>query len=206
MNRLITTILWMSLWLTASSFGTEKESLTKEDRKAIVEYLKKTRNELIDKVKSLTHEQWTYKPGPDVWSVGEICEHILKAESVVLKRVDNQEGMSYKPELITNYRQRAEEVIAFIVGRETKLKAPEPVAPSGLVSSRDEFIRSFENRREETIHFVKSIDKPIKAYYEVFGPIGEVNGYHWLMFISAHTQRHILQLNEVLDNPDFPNR
>jgi hypothetical protein len=48
------------------------------------------------------------------------------------------------------------------------------------------------------------LSKPIKVDYEKFGPIGEVNGYHWLMFFSAHTERHMLQLDEVLSADNFP--
>lgn len=204
MKRVITTILMVGLWVTQSSFLTSQEELNKEDRKAIISYLKKTRGELVHKVKSLTLEQWVYKPAPNVWSVAEICEHILKAEDVVLKRVDNLEGKEHKPELMAGYKEKGEELIAFIVGREKKFQAPEPVAPKGTLASPEEFIKAFDARREATYEFVKTIDKPIKAYYEVFGPIGEVNGYHWLMFISAHTERHTLQLNEVLADPGFP--
>ncbi|MGE0587697.1 MAG: DinB family protein [Cyclobacteriaceae bacterium] len=204
MNKIITTTLVVCLWLMASSFGTEPETLTKEDRKAITTYLKRTRGELVEKVKSLTSEQWTYKPAPEVWSVAEICEHILKAEAVVLRRVDNIDAMSHKPELMPGYKEKGEEMIAFIVGREKKFQAPEPVAPEGTISSPEEFIAAFEKRRDETITYVKSLDKPVKAYYEVFGPIGELNGYHWLMFISAHTQRHMVQLDGVVADPGFP--
>lgn len=204
MNRIITTTWVVCLWLATSSFSTDPETLTKEDRKAIISYLKKTRGELIEKVKSLTVAQWTYKPSPEVWSVAEICEHILKAEAVVLRRVDNIAAMTHKPELMSGYKEKGEEMIAFIVGREKKFQAPEPVAPAGTIESPDEFISAFERRREETMAYVKSLNKPVKAYYEVFGPIGEVNGYHWLMFISAHTQRHMVQLDSVVTDPGFP--
>lgn len=204
MQKLLTTLLLIGMVMVNSSFAPPSEQLTKEDRKEITKYLKKTRTELIKKVESLTQEQWHYKPAPEVWSIAEICEHILKAESVVLKRVDNPEAMEYKPELLENYKEKGAEMIAFIVGRQEKFQAPDPVAPSGSIESPEEFITAFEKRRDETVEFVKSIDKPIKAYYEVFGPVGEVNGYHWLMFISAHTERHMIQLAEVLDSSGFP--
>ena len=204
MQKLLTTLLLIGMVMVNSSFAPPSEQLTKEDRKEIIRYLKKTRGELIKKVESLTQEQWHYKPAPEVWSIAEICEHILKAESVVLKRVDNPEAMEYKPELLENYKEKGAEMIAFIVGRQEKFQAPDPVAPSGKISSPEEFITAFEKRRDETVELVKSIDKPIKAYYEVFGPVGEVNGYHWLMFISAHTERHMIQLAEVLDSSGFP--
>lgn len=190
--------------MVGSSSGNPNEELTKEDRKTITQYLKKSRAELISTVKKLTPAQWNYKSAPDKWSVAEICEHIIKAEPVVLRRVDNTEAMKYKPELMAGYKEKGEEMISFIVGRTEKFQAPEPITPVGSFSSPEEFIKAFEERRDETYDYVKSIDKPIKAYYELFGPVGEVNGYHWLMFISAHTERHMVQINEVLNNPEFP--
>ena len=204
MKKIFTTILLLGVWMVNSSFGPPSEQLNKEDRKTIINYLKKTRADLIQKVKSLSDEQWHYKPSADKWSAAEICEHILKAESVVLKRVNNLEGKTHKPELMAGYKEKADELIAFIVGRSQKFQAPEPVAPAGTIESPEEFIKAFELRRDETYQFVKTTDMPIKSYYEVFGPIGEVNGYHWLMFISAHTERHTVQLTEVLNDPGFP--
>ncbi|MDH4059036.1 MAG: DinB family protein [Cyclobacteriaceae bacterium] len=204
MNRLISTILFLGIWMINSSFVPPSEELSKDDRKAIISYLKKTRSALINKVKSLSPAQWSYKPAPEVWSPAEISEHILKAEAVVLKRVTNLEGKEYKPALTADYKEKGEEMIAFIVGREKKFQAPEPVAPTGTFGSPEEFIKAFEQRRDETIDLVKTIDQPIKAYYEVFGPIGEVNGYHWLLFISAHTERHMVQLDSVVADPGFP--
>jgi hypothetical protein len=204
MKKTLSTLLLVGVWIIGSSFVPEPEELSKEDRKVIINYLKQTRSELIAKVKSLSEEQWNYKPDPEVWSISEICEHIYKAEAVVLKRVDNLDDKEYKPELMANYKAKEKEIIDFIVGRQTKLNAPERVAPEGSYALPKDFIKEFDNRRSETVSYVKILNKPIKAYYEKFGPIGEVNGYHWLMFISAHTERHMLQLDEVLSADNFP--
>lgn len=204
MRKLLTVAFLAVVWIAGSSFSFEEGELTKEDRKRINNYLKKTKSALVGKIKSLSVEQWNYKPTPEVWSAAEIAEHILKAESVVLKRVDNVSDKEYKPELMASIEKKTQEVLDFTVGRATKLKAPEPVAPTNAYATPKAFIEAFAKRRNETNTYVKNLEKPIKAYYETFGPIGEVNGYHWLLFISAHTERHIKQLEEVLNHPQFP--
>ncbi len=194
----------MSMVLVCSAFKPDEGHLTKSDRKEINNYLKKSRTALIEKIESLSDEQWRYKPTPETWSPAEIAEHIFKAESVILRRVETIIEKEYKPELMPNSKQKAEEFVELIVGRKEKFKAPEPVAPTGSFESPKIFIEAFKKRREETNGYVKSVDKPLKAYYENFGPVGEVNGYHWLLFISAHTERHIKQLEEVLNHSQFP--
>ncbi len=203
MKKLMTMLL-LSTFLYSFSFKPEDGSLTKSDRKEINNYLKKTRTSLIKKIESLTDDQWRYKPNPETWSPAEIAEHILKAEAVVLKRVEGIVEKEYKPDQMLGSKEKAEEMIEFIVSRREKFKAPEPVSPSGSFESPEAFIEAFTQRRKETYEYVKSVKRPLKAYYENFGPIGEVNGYHWLLFISAHTERHVKQLDEVLEHSQFP--
>ena len=192
------------VWIIGSSFTVEGETLTKKDKKEIIAYLDESQEALIESIQKLSIEQWTFKPIEESWSVAEICEHIIKAEPVVLKRVVNLEEMEYKPDQVEGYREKAEEMIEFIVGRSQKFQAPEHITPEGTYKTPVSFIEAFKTRRAETKEFVKNLDKPVKAYFENFGPIGEVSGYHWLLFISAHTERHHAQLKEVLANPEFP--
>ena len=35
-------------------------------------------------------------------------------------------------------------------------------------------------------------------------PLGPLDGYQWLVFIAAHTERHLAQLREVKADPKFP--
>lgn len=198
---LLATVVGLFL-LSASTKNDEK--LTKEDKKEILDYLKSSKSELIKQVKGMTQEQWMFKPNDSTWSVAEICEHIFKAEEVVLKRVGNIENMEYKPELLPSAYKKAEEFNSFIVGRSGKFKAPKPVYPEGNFGSPEAFLEAFKSRRMETAKYVKDLDEPVKAYYENFGPVGEVSGYHWLLFISAHTERHTIQLKELVQNGSFP--
>lgn len=204
MKKLLCMLLLAGVWITSSSFGDKPETLTKEDRKTLTRYMKQSKATLIGKIKDLTPEQWSYKPAPEVWSVAEICEHIYKAEPGVLKKATEIDQQEYKPDQMVDYKTRGDEIKAFVIGRTEKFQAPKPIRPEGAFESPQAFIEDFIIRRDATIDFVKTTDKPLKAYYEVFGPVGEVNGYDWLMIIAAHTERHTRQLMEVLEDPGFP--
>ncbi len=198
-------MMLMIVWIIGSSFSTLKEGdLTKEDRKYINDYLKQSQKELFSRIKNLNEDQWTFKANETAWSPAEICEHIFKTEENLVSRADAMDTTTFKPQSEAYVKEKVTFIIDFLQNRERKFKAPEHIQPEGQFANSKEFISSFKKRRSETMDYVNSVEKPLKGYYKDFGPLGEISGYHWLVFISAHTQRHIQQLDEVLANPDFP--
>ena len=76
----------VALSVLAASAG--EATLTADESAELVGLLEDTRAELIAKTKPLSDEQWSYKPGPDRWSVGEIVEHLMLAEAGNLAAVE----------------------------------------------------------------------------------------------------------------------
>lgn len=205
MKKYVSTITLMLVWIIGSSFSTLKEGdLTKEDRKYVINYLKQSQKELFSRIKDLSEEQWTFKATETTWSPAEICEHIFKTEGTLVKRADAMDTTEWKPQSEDYVVEKVDFIIDFLQNRERKFTAPEHIQPEGQFVSAKAFISDFKQKRGETITYVNDVEKPLKGYYKDFGPLGEISGYHWLVFISAHTQRHIKQLDEVLENPDFP--
>jgi hypothetical protein len=71
---------------TAKSDGGAK--MTAAEKEKAVELLKKSLDETLAAVQGLSDAQWTYKPAPDRWSVGEVSEHILFFDPFLLQLVD----------------------------------------------------------------------------------------------------------------------
>ncbi len=36
------------------------------------------------------------------------------------------------------------------------------------------------------------------------GPVGNMDGYQFILFIAAHSERHVKQIKEVEADPSFP--
>jgi hypothetical protein len=36
------------------------------------------------------------------------------------------------------------------------------------------------------------------------GPVGKMDGYEFILFIAAHSERHVKQIDEVKADPNFP--
>ena len=204
MKKYLCTGALMIIWFIGSSFSPGEGDLTKEDRKYINDYLKKSQKELFNRIKSLSDDQWNFKATETSWSPAEICEHIFKTEGTLVRRADAMDTTTFKPQSEEYVKEKVDFIIDFLQNRERKFNAPDHIQPKGQFASAKDFVAAFKKKRNETISYVNSVEKPLKGYYHEFGSLGEISGYHWLVFISAHTQRHIKQLDEVLSNPEFP--
>jgi DinB superfamily len=56
--------------------------------------------------------------------------------------------------------------------------------------------------RQRTIEFLQST--PDLRAHVSDSPLGPLDGYEWLLFIAAHSERHTKQMLEVKAAPDFP--
>jgi hypothetical protein len=57
--------------------------------------------------------------------------------------------------------------------------------------------------RAMTIELMKNT--PDLRAHATDSPLGQkLDGYEWLLFIAAHSERHTKQIQEVKDNPNFP--
>ncbi|HKF58283.1 MAG TPA: DinB family protein, partial [Blastocatellia bacterium] len=57
--------------------------MSRQERARLVELLDAAEREYQDRTSELSDEQWVYKVTPVTWSVGEIAEHIMLAESLL---------------------------------------------------------------------------------------------------------------------------
>jgi hypothetical protein len=59
------------------------EEISAQDRAKLVQYLTGARDQVLAEAAALSDAQWSFKPGPDRWSVGEVVEHLALAESLI---------------------------------------------------------------------------------------------------------------------------
>lgn len=197
----------MGLFLVAALVGASAASaatISKQERDAAVKHLKKTEKMLKDATKGLTPAQWTYKTAADRWSVQDCVEHLALTEDFLLKRI--HEGM--KTPAMPADDAKAKETDAFVLkaipDRTNRVTAPEPLRPSGKWATPQEMLKEFAVRRKATIEYVKKTQDDLRAHRGP-SPVGrDFDGYHWILLISAHTERHTAQALEVKTSAGFP--
>lgn len=181
----------------------------KEDRGALVSHLQKTRKALDDATKGLTAAQWNYKPAPDRWSVAECLEHIALSEDFLFQVItDKVMKTPAAPE--KKDAAKAQEGDAFILNaipdRSRRAQAPEQLQPTGKWATPKEAMKHFAASRKFTINYVKATQEDLRSHF-MDSPIRkDADGHQWVLFLSAHSQRHTAQILEVKADPNFPKK
>jgi hypothetical protein len=178
--------------------------LTAEERSKLIRYLTDTRDQVLAEAEALSEAQWSFKQGPDRWSVGEVVQHLALAEPFlfgVQQRLVN--GPPATPEQRKGAEGKDEVVLKMIPDRTQKVTAPEPLQPAGTVGARDETLAAFRDARAKTLAYVTGTGDDLRNRV-ADSPMGPMDAYQWLLFIGAHTERHLAQLREVKADPTFP--
>lgn len=181
------------------------QSLTPDERAKAIKYLEKTRAGVLEATKGLSPAQWNFKPATNRWSVAEVTEHIAAAEDMLANMI--QEKVMKAPA-----RTGAEDVQAIdelvlqrVPDRTTKAQASEPLQPTNRFGSPKDSLKHFKESRAKTIALLKKT-KDLRQH-AVDSPFGKkLDGYQWVLFIAAHSERHTKQINEVKADPNFPKK
>jgi len=165
---------------------------------ALVKELSRTEARLLKAVDGLTPAQWSYKSAPDRWSIAECVEHITAAEPFI-------RGMIVKSleQPAAKDSAKDETVLKMITNRTTKFKAPEPLIPTNKYATVAAGVAAYEAERAKTIELAKS-DADFRAHGSDHFAFGALDSYGWVLFLSGHSERHTMQIEEVKADPGFP--
>jgi hypothetical protein len=67
----------------------------------------------------------------------------------------------------------------------------------------EENLKAFNGSRDSLITYVQTTKDDLRGHIAAM-PFGKVDAYQLVLMISAHTNRHTQQLNEVKADPNFP--
>jgi hypothetical protein len=186
-----------------SSFTTiNTTELTAEERKFAVDHLNQTRTDLVNAVQGLSEAQLNFKPAPDRWSVLECVQHITLTSTglvgFIQQTLKTSNDSGFKPTVSD------EQFIKMVEDRSHKAQAAEPFKPvHSPYKTLDETTKAFNAGRDSLIAYVNTTTDDLRGHIAPM-PFGKVDAYQLVLLISAHTNRHTQQLNEVKADPNFP--
>lgn len=177
---------------------------TKADRDALVAHLKRTEAAFLKSIDGVSDAQWKWKSAPDRWSVAETAEHITKAEDLLRGRVEGMlKAPAATPELLAKTHGKDDMIIKGVPDRSKKAQAPEPLVPKGSFASKSALIEAFKAARAKTLALATGTTD-LRAYANGDLPVGETDAYQGVLFLSAHTERHTKQIDEVKATAGYP--
>lgn len=186
------------------SFSTADTSLTKEERKLAADFLTDTKNDIRDAIQGLSQAQLTFKSAPGKWSVEDCLKHIAMSEQILWGMVDAGLKTPVTPEKRSEVKLKDEQVIKNVEDRSTKVKTFALLEPGNTpFASAEEAMVSFSKNRDKLIEYVNTTNDDLRNRINQL-TVGVYDSYQMILFIGAHSNRHMQQINEIKADPAFP--
>jgi uncharacterized damage-inducible protein DinB len=198
--KLITGLFLLSLPLIGAD-----PHMSTEERTKVLNYLAESRKEYLAAIDGVSAEQWTWKPAPNRWSVGETAEHIVLAEALLFDFVQKAMASEVNPNWQEQTKGKTEFIEKVMAPRLGKAQAPEPIVPTGGLT-QEQVRERFEKQRVDIEKFAAETQLALKDHtaehpFKVFNTL---NAYQWLIYIPLHTERHDKQIAEVKATAGYP--
>lgn len=173
--------------------------MTSAERDRAVSYLVETRSALVDSTRGLDHAQWFHKPSPEQWCAAECVEHLSITEEHLCRGLRKMAERPPDPEdQLAAAAGKEELIVKAVPSRGRKVKGPPEACPKIESADGAAILARFLAVRERTIDYARSTSDPLRTRlfpHFVFGPL---DGYQWLIFMAAHSERHRRQIEEVI--------
>jgi len=190
--------------MIAAQKAIKQSTITAQEREFAIQFLTKTESAIFSVVKNLNQAQLTFKPATDIWSVEECVKHITSAEKELWAMVEASLNQPANPEKRTGIKFSDGELIKAVEDRSHRSKTFAALEPANSpYATLTEALASFKENREKLIAFVKYTHYDLRNHVSVL-PIGTYDAYQFILLISAHTNRHTQQIEEVKANTGFP--
>ncbi len=186
--------------------------MNEEERQRVLAGLAVSEGRVLALVARLSPKQWSFREMPDSeqrrWSIAEIVEHLAVFERFILNAVCEavaQPCDGQRKEAAAEFSHRNEElVLALAASRETKFKAREATSPVGRWAEPERIVAEFREARARTIDWVKETQVDLRDSFFAHVALGDMDCYQWLLLLATHTERHVLQIEEVIADERFP--
>ncbi len=187
------------------------QTLSHKEVEVAHRYLSATRNAVVRTVTNLSGAQATFAPAPGRWSIADVVDHLTTFEDLFVNRIVARllEAPRTIPADDTGTRdarviglERNPSTRTVEPGRESLADAPPSIRPTGR-RPLDESVERFLANRERTIRVLQSVPNLREHVidHRAFGPL---DGYQWLLFVAAHTERHLRQIEALRADAQFP--
>lgn len=164
----------------------------------IYQSINESRSRLRTSVEGLTDSELNFRGSPDRWSITEILEHLALVEGQLARlfRVMVAKAEAAQSEPHAHFSPVSiEELLAPL--RHQKIEAPENARPTGHVSASESLARLEESRA--ALHSLLPRIEKVNGSSVIYPhpAAGPINLYQWLLFVGAHEDRHLGQIEAV---------
>jgi len=148
---------------------------------------------LISIVQGLDSGELNDKAHPDMWSVGQICEHLMLTEMLFCKSIEA--GLKSGDYVVPD------KDISILEDRSKRYVAPSIATPSERSVEAEDVVARLKRTRAQLLKVVDGqADKTVFGRRAAKHPLfQELRLDQWLDLLDLHEQRHIRQIQDLLD-------
>jgi hypothetical protein len=166
--------------------------------------LHSSRKAFLDSIAGLSDAQWKFKPAPDRWSIQEVAEHIILSEDGLFGFAQKTMQSPAVPERKDD-RAADQTLLSQLTDRSQKYKNPPELTPTGRFATPKDAAQAFKEKRDHTLDYVRTTEDDLRAHVAK-GPAGEMDPYQILLMLAGHSNRHVLQIQEVKATEGYPGK
>src|ERR1700751_617050 len=178
--------------------------MTDTDREHLLVHFEMTAQMVAEQVRGLSPAQLEYKASPDRWSIREVVSHLAVAEPDYWREI--QKALKAAPDMKDKKSQATDaDVMWYGIDRVVHTKTGGGHEKVDTYKDMGEALVKVHALRGTMIDYIKTTQDDLRAHS--FGDYGEViDCWQWMLEISTHAERHINQIREIKNDPNFPKK
>jgi hypothetical protein len=182
-------------WLLGAGVSTA-EPMTSLERQRLIAHLEMTASWFLDEVSRLSPEQLAFRPAPESWTILEVVDHLVVVGPIYWQDLQN----ALKAPAGRTTTTTDEAILWYGIDRTNREKAIPSEVPKGLVDLKGG-LEAYRKQHALLLQYVRATDDDLRGHYV---ERQRSDAYQWVLLISTHEQRHVLQIREIKANPRFP--
>jgi hypothetical protein len=199
-SLLISTIIFC--FVTAPLFAAP---MTAMDREHLLVHFEMTTQMVAELVRGLSPAQLEYKASPDRWSIREVVSHLAVAEPDYWREI--QKSLKAAPDMSTKKSAASDaDIMWYGIDRVVHTKTGGGHEKVDTYKDLGEALGKFQALRATMIDYIKTTNDDMRAHSFGEGGPEVIDCWQWMLEISTHSERHIQQIREIKNNPNFPKK
>ncbi len=175
--------------------------ITPLERDFAIAHLERTRDALVKAVENLTEEQWYFRAEPGQWTPAQCASHLLETELYFfMPTLEKMLSEPADPDRMKDAQGKDQLSYMSMEDRSFKIQGQPRTDEEGKKVDKESLISAFLQKRNENIEWLRSTTVELRTHFTVMPFLETLDAYQFILFVSGHTTRHTLQIEEVLNS------
>ena len=173
-------------------------AITALERQRLLAHLEMTSAWLMDEVSGLSEAQLAFKPSPEGWSIAQVLDHLVVVAPIYWR--DLQQALA-TPAVDLVPRDTDANILWYGIDRTNRETAIPSEIPQAKARALKPLIAEYQTHHNRLRQYVATTKDDLRRH--LVARQGS-DAYQWVLLISTHEQRHILQIREIKTASGFP--